>query len=263
MQMQAWWQSVRGVLFEPIKVEAQDLEDWLNYMQIDASYLPSKHEKPRSYSLATIKSSLAGVRSYFQFLVINKILDCSPAAELKLDMTTYPKPSGGWLEPEEKNRLLQWIASEIAHARKERRRQLIRNKAIIYSALYGGLTAGEVVRCTITDISFNPPIIQIGDRAVLMGKVLCSSMKDWVHLRAADLEAPLFSSQMGRLTEDGITNFLKNYARETGLQNLTMQSLRHTYARDLALQGKSTIEIAESLGLHAENARRYRFGLRR
>ncbi|MDQ6422659.1 tyrosine-type recombinase/integrase [Paenibacillus sp. LHD-117] len=263
MQMKTWWQRENGILFDPMKVEAQEMKQWLHYMQMDASYLPSRVEKPRSYSLATVKSSLAGVRSYFQFLVTNKKLENNPAAALKVDMTKYPKPIGGWLEPEEKNQLLEWIENEIARAKKERRRQLFRNKAIIYSALYGGLTAGEVVQCTVGDVSFNPPVIQVGDRTVSMNNALCASMKDWIQLRAAASETPLFSSQMGRLTEDGITNFILNYARETGLQGLTMQSLRHTHARDLALQGKSTIEIAESLGLHAENARRYRSGLRR
>lgn len=205
----------------------------------------------REYSSATVARKIAGVKSFFQFLVDDRVLAESPAEDIS--------------SPKAKKRLPKTLSRDaidrlLAAPAEDRSPKGRRDKALLELLYATGMRVSELVGLDVDDIHLaaasvrclgkgkKERILPLYDRAV-------RALRDYLeegrpHYAKDREEKALFLNPRGtRLTRQGLWLIIKGYVEETGIDDeVTPHTLRHSFATHLLDGGAGLRELQKLLG---------------
>ena len=193
---------------------------------------------------------LAGIRGFFRYLLLEKIIEINPAELLDSPKQTLHLPEV--LSTEEIDAMIAAIPRE--------KKEALRNEAII-EILYGsGLRVSELVSLKISRIDFKEGFMLVEgkgnkERVVPVSPRALDLVKLWMEERALLNISPegadtLFLNRRGRpLTRVMIFYIIRDLALEAGItRKISPHTLRHSFATHLLEGGANLRSIQELLG---------------
>lgn len=223
--------------------EAVDRPLLLNYMV---------NLRERSYAPATMARKVAAVKSFFNFLVAEGMLEKSPAEGITGPKVGKSLPRA--ISVAEVERLLEQPDKRSTPEGK-------RDKAMLELLYATGMRVTELVSLNVRDVNLRAGfvrcfgkgskerIIPIHNKAIRAVKSYLDDVR--ARLLAATGETALFLNRRGqRLTRQGFWLILKGYTKKAGIEaEITPHVLRHSIATHLLHSGKMNLrELQELLG---------------
>ena len=224
------------------KIEDVNYQDFQKYL----SYLNDLKINARSQSRV-----ISSMRSFFKFLILEKIIKENPTELLENPKTGKKLPE--FLTIEE----IELLVNQIDRSKKEGERNLA-----IIEVLYGcGLRVTELIELKISEIYWEEGFIRIigkgnKERLVPLGKIASKHLKIYlneirVHQKVKDLFVDhVFINKNGsKISRVMIFKIVKKLAEKAGIQkNISPHSLRHSFATHLVEGGADLRSVQEMLG---------------
>lgn len=206
-------------------------------------------ERRRGRSVTSVRRSLSALRTFFRFLVRERVTDRNPARLIE-------NPKAWERVPE----VLQVADVEriLAAARDHPSRHPLRDAALLELAYATGLRVGEIVSLTLESLRPDLGILRcVGkgsrERIVPVSRTALEAVARYVEGERPRLvrERPtriLFVSRGGRpLGREVVAALLKRYARLAGLAaRVTPHTLRHSFATHM-LQGGADLRVVQEI----------------
>ncbi|MBC7345200.1 MAG: site-specific tyrosine recombinase XerD, partial [Clostridia bacterium] len=214
-----------------------------------------EHLKDRGRAPATISRHLATLKSFYQYLVQERVVSEDPTVDLESPRMGKRLPQV--LSVEEVERLLRQPGTGKPHG--------IRDRAMLELLYATGLRVSELVSLNLEDIDLDGKCVRcLGkggkERLVPMGEVAEKYVRLYLRRGRSRLvrfpgEKALFVNQQGkRLTRQGCWKIIKKYARQARISKvITPHTLRHSFATHLLENGADLRSVQEMLG-HADIA---------
>ncbi len=237
----------------------KDLNSFLNYIivhQLDYKVLTYKDVVDYLISLNNIKLSsssinrhLSSIRSFYNFLIKNKIVETSP-----FKLINGPKK-----EKKLPNYLQYDEFLDLINACDETDLG-IRNRMILELLFATGIRVSEATNIKITDINFKAREIKISGkgkktRIVYFSKVCQEVMSNYVLnarqniLKGKTNEFLLVNHLGNSLTRRGIADIIEKLILKSSLKHkISPHTLRHTFATLMLSEGMDIREVQELLG---------------
>lgn len=212
----------------------------------------------KGFNPKTINTILSGLRSYFNFLVRDKVINVNPFSEIESVSTknvTYERP---YLESEEFDILLETIATK-EQGRKQDGFELTsaRDQLAVGILLSCGLRIHELLNIKLDEIQPNGDLQVLGKgkklRTVRISNSNMARLETYLKVRkqyAQDECEELFISRYGKgMSPQSFNKNLKKYLERAGLDtNVSAHGLRASSATNLLRKGVRVTKIAEMLG---------------
>jgi integrase/recombinase XerC len=209
-------------------------------------------------SISTINRHLQAVRKFYDFVELAGLAVGNPARDVER-VNERSEPSPRILTADQVNKLLQAVSDQDSLARRDR--------AMLLLLLDTGIKVRELVDLRVDDLDLSVGTgyvwigedLQSGGRCLTLGPETCAALRAYLRIRSS---APgvdeLFVSRQGQsLSARTVQRLVSSYARAAGLEGVSAQTLRYTFAHD-ALQERDLSEVARLLGLRdLASARRY------
>ncbi|KPJ68915.1 hypothetical protein AMJ44_05075, partial [candidate division WOR-1 bacterium DG_54_3] len=233
----------------------RDLSFLINFLKGKKIDLPAAREyllalEKKRYSRRSIARKLSSARSFFRFLMREKLVDQNPFENLLTPK--LPKKLPNFLYPEELKSLLEAPDLKSPAGMRER---------AVLEVIYGtGLRVTEVIRMNINDIDFDEREIKVlgkgsKERIVLFGSHARNALHKYMkegrpHLISAKKTPALFLNRRGgRLTPRSIERMIGHYSKKAGIaKRVTPHTLRHSFATHLLAGGADLRMVQELLG---------------
>lgn len=209
--------------------------------------------REREYTSSTVARKVAAIKSYFHYLMAEKIVADDPTATLDSPKVKKRLPKA--ISREDIERLLAAPAQGTS-AKSQRDHALLE---MLYAS---GMRVTELVSLDVSDVnlasgsvrvrgkkaSSKERIIPVGDRALEAMRIYVN--KGRMQLVRDPEERALFLNHRGqRLTRQGLWLIIKHYVDEVGIsEDVTPHTLRHSFAAHKLSQGKSLQDIQKLLG---------------
>ena len=209
--------------------------------------------KEREYTSSTVARKVAAIKSFFHYLMAEKIVVDDPTATLDSPKVKKRLPKA--ISREDIERLLA-APAQGASAKSQRDHALLE---MLYAS---GMRVTELVSLDVNDVnlasgsvrvrgkkaSSKERIIPVGDRALEALRIYVN--KGRMQLMRDPEERALFLNHRGqRLTRQGLWLIIKHYVDEVGIaEDVTPHTLRHSFAAHKLSQGKSLQDIQKLLG---------------
>ena len=209
--------------------------------------------KEREYTSSTVARKVAAIKSFFHYLMAERIILDDPTATLD--------------SPKVKKRLPKAISREdieqlLAAPAEGKSAKSQRDHALLELLYASGMRVTELVSLNVDDVnlasgsvrvrgkkaSSKERIIPVGDRALEALQIYVN--KGRMQLLRDPEERALFLNHRGqRLTRQGLWLIIKHYVDEVGVsEDVTPHTLRHSFAAHKLSQGKSLQDIQKLLG---------------
>lgn len=240
-----------------IKSYNNDLKKFNNYFEnktinrIEENSIKDyiKHLKQENNDNRTISHNISTLRSFYKFLLIEKIIKNNPMEYIEQPKLkkTLPKT----LTIEEIDKLMD-IKLKDAFS--------YRNKAMLELMYSSGLRVSELINASIHDIDTSNCIIRImgkgsKERIVPLGDYAIKYIEIYLReyrekLTKRELNDYLFLNNHGKkMTRQGFFKILKQLAKEKGIKtDFSPHTLRHSFATHLLNGGADLRSIQEMLG---------------
>ncbi len=209
--------------------------------------------REREYTSSTVARKVAAIKSYFHYLMAEKVVADDPTATLDSPKVKKRLPKA--ISREDIERLLAAPAQGTS-AKSQRDHALLE---MLYAS---GMRVTELVSLDVRDVnlasgsvrvrgkkaSSKERIIPVGDRALEAMRIYVN--KGRMQLVRDPEERALFLNHRGqRLTRQGLWLIIKHYVDEVGIsEDVTPHTLRHSFAAHKLSQGKSLQDIQKLLG---------------
>ena len=205
----------------------------------------------RLYELGREKSSqaraLSGIKSFFNYLLLEEIIDSSPAELIEAPKSARPLPDT--LSTEEIDRLIGSIEDSTTKG--------LRDRAILEVLYSCGLRVSELCDLKLGDLFFGEGYIRVigkGDkqRLVPMSSIARSRIQLYMDVRSKERrkEEILFLNNRGKkLTRVMIFTIIKQAAQRAGIEKkISPHTFRHSFATHLLEGGANIRQVQELLG---------------
>ncbi len=200
-------------------------------------------------SPASVSRSLSALRSLFQYLISNGIVDHNPAREIPNDKIEKKGPQV--LSSKEIEALLS--QPDVSDTKGKR------DKAMLELLYATGIKVSELVSLNIEDVNFQLSFVRCGsgdkERFVSLYPLALRALAVYVDSARKLLvlhpeENALFVNVQGeRMTRQGFWKILKSYAESAKIKkDITPHTLRHSFAAHLLENGADIHDIQEILG---------------
>jgi len=207
--------------------------------------------RAKGYAKASIRRRISELRSFFRYLVRQKILESNPIEAISAPKVPQRLPR--YLKPEEIGAIMQ--APNTSQPLGQRDRAILE---ILYAT---GMRISELVGLDIgsADIARGQMMVRgkgSKERIVLLGRpardVLDLYLKDGrPKLLKGKRTSALFLNRSGeRLSVRGVQSMLDRCARKAGLKWVTPHLFRHTFATHM-LSGGADLRVVQELLGHA------------
>ena len=205
------------------------------------NYLSSLTQTERASSIARKASAL---RTFYKFLMLEKIIQTNPTKNLELPKRSRPLPK---LLTTDEIDLLISSAGDIKTS--------VRLRAMIELLYASGLRVSELCELPTTAILGDHLLIHgkgAKERMVPMHAGAISALQKWMDLRDAPDSKYVFpgTGKTGHITRDGFFKILKKCAVLAGIDptHVSPHVLRHSFASHLLAHGANLRAIQTMLG---------------
>ena len=208
-----------------------------------------KHLKENNNDNRTINHNISTLRSFYKFLLIEKIIKENPMEYIEMPKTKKSLPKT--LSIEEIDKLLNFKLTDAFS---------FRNKAMLELMYSSGLRVSELINVKIHDIDTSNCIIRImgkgkKERIVPLGDYAIKYIELYIKeyrekLIKRELNEYLFINNHGKkMTRQGFFKILKQLAKEQNIKTeFSPHTLRHSFATHLLNGGADLRSIQEMLG---------------
>ena len=220
-----------------LKVEEKDIKEYMNYLKEEGS------------KASSISRHLASIRSFYQFLVKQKLIKKDPTAKIPSPKLEKRKPEV--LSSEEVEQLLSQPKNVDLKG--------TRDKAMLEFAYATGMRVTEIIDLNISDVEIDNEAVVCKSnkktRTIPLGKVCMKNLKEYIEdarpiLIKDENEQALFVNINGkRLTRQGFWKIVKYYKEQAHIEkDITPHVLRHSFATHLLQNGADLRAIQTMLG---------------
>ncbi|CAN7706948.1 site-specific tyrosine recombinase XerD [Paenibacillus sp. LjRoot56] len=231
-------------------LEMQGVTNWRDTGKVHlGSYLSQL--KTLGRASATLSRIRVSLRSFFQYMVKERLLDSDPSVFIEVPKLEKRIPKV--LSILEVEKLLEAPQSDQVNG--------ARDKAMLELLYATGIRVSELVALNIADVNLEMGFIRcIGkaekERMIPLSGIAIRIIDTYIQLyrikllkRSVDEEA-LFIGHLGtRMTRQGFWKIMKRYALETNITNeITPHTLRHSFAAHLIENGADLRSVQEMLG---------------
>ncbi len=245
----------KGVSEHTLRAYRKDLDIFLHQSSVkaikDTDVLDIRgfvaSQVSRGLNKSTVSRRLSSLKSFFNYLCREGIMDRNPAK-------TVPSPKLPQKSP-------VFLSVDDAFGLVERPDGMdfisVRNRAVLELLYSSGIRVGEMSSLDIDDLDIQEGIMMVRgkgrkERLVPIGSTALNAMKSYIierHL-IRKKEKALFINRSGkRLTERTLRRVVVKYAREFGIHGkIGPHTLRHTFATHLLQDGADLRVIQELLG---------------
>lgn len=202
-------------------------------------------------SKITIQRKLSTLKSFFRFLLKEKVISSDPT-----EFISYPKREKylpNFLTVDEVFRFLNNVESSTPLQ--------VRDKAILEVLYAAGIRVSELTGLGLMDLDLANGRLKVKgkgkkERMVFMGSKSLEALRDYLKIRngflkkARNNEQALFlNCRGGRISDRGVARIVGKYGQKCpGLKRISPHSLRHTFATHLLNAGADLRFIQEMLG---------------
>ncbi len=208
------------------------------------------YELQKKYSRRSLARKISACRSFFRFLIREKLTSKNPFELIKTPKLQKRLPN--FLYEDEMNKLLKEINTTTPKG--------LRDRGIL-ELLYGaGIRVSEIVGLNLSDLDLDSEEIRVfgkgsKERIVLIGKYAITSLNTYIKsgrniLLGKKRSRALFLGKRGtRLTQRSVERMIKAAAKKCGLlKKVTPHTIRHTFATHLLSHGADLRTVQELLG---------------
>ena len=209
--------------------------------------------KEREYTSSTVARKVAAIKSFFHYLMAEKIVVDDPTATLDSPKVKKRLPKA--ISREDIERLLAAPAQGTS-AKSQRDHALLE---MLYAS---GMRVTELVSLDVSDVNLASDTVRVRgkktsskERIIPVGDQALEALRTYVNKGRMQLvrdpdERALFLNHRGqRLTRQGLWLIIKHYVDEVGIsEDVTPHTLRHSFAAHKLSQGKSLQDIQKLLG---------------
>lgn len=211
------------------------------------TYLLNLQKKGRATS--TISRNLASIRSFYQYISKNKIIEQDPTSELE--------------SPKVEKKLPQILSTKEVELLLEQPKctdlKGYRDKAMLELLYATGIRVTELISLNLTDINLEMGFIKCNkgtrERMIPIGSMAIAAIQEYLSksrgllIQKSD-EKSLFVNINGRrLTRQGFWKIIKQYKNQAKInKDITPHTLRHSFAAHLLENGADLRSIQEMLG---------------
>ena len=209
--------------------------------------------KEREYTSSTVARKVAAIKSFFHYLMAEKIIVDDPTATLDSPKVKKRLPKA--ISREDIERLLAAPAQGTS-AKSQRDHALLE---MLYAS---GMRVTELVSLDVSDVNLASDTVRVRgkktsskERIIPVGDQALEALRTYVNKGRMQLmrdpdERALFLNHRGqRLTRQGLWLIIKHYVDEVGIsEDVTPHTLRHSFAAHKLSQGKSLQDIQKLLG---------------
>ncbi|AFK86912.1 MULTISPECIES: site-specific tyrosine recombinase [Thermoanaerobacterium] len=205
--------------------------------------------KHKNMSQSTISRHLSSIKSFYQYLFMNKFIDKEPA--YTLDAPKIEKKVPLTLSVEQVDKLL---SHEFENSEKG-----LRDKAILEVLYATGLKVSELISLRVKDVNLNYGYIYCKsskERFIPIGNSASNALQNYISVRRKiDQDEFLFLNLRGEpLTRQGCWKIIKEY---TDIVNpgfdITPSILRKSFAKHMLENGADIRSVQEILGYKSFN----------
>lgn len=229
---------IRSLGAEPSvdRITTQNIKDYLQYLQ-----------QNRGYKSTTLSRVIASIRVLFEYCVMQKKIEASPAAYIH--NPKLPRKLPIYLIESELKRLLSAPDPKDVNG--------CRDFAILVTLGFTGMRRQELVGLNLKSIDLERRTIRVlgkgsKERLIPMNEFVMNALNAYLEVRPAtgDAEAVFLNRNGGRLTGRSIVNIVRKHVRKAGIgkDKISPHKLRHTFATLLHVNEVDILEIKSLLG---------------
>ena len=238
----------------------RDIEQYMSYLrEINLNNITNTnkttiiayllHLQKKGRATSTISRNLASIRSFYQYITKNKIVDKDPTLELE--------------SPKVEKKLPQILSTQEVELLLEQPKctelKGYRDKAMLELLYATGIRVTELISLDITDINLEMGFIKCNkgsrERMIPIGSIATKALQEYITKARGFLiqnneEKALFVNiNGGRLTRQGFWKIIKQYKNQAKInKDITPHTLRHSFAAHLLENGADLRSIQEMLG---------------
>lgn len=207
------------------------------------------HLQKKGRATSTISRNLASIRSFYQYLTKNKLIDQDPTSELE--------------SPKVQKKLPQILSTQEVELLLDQPKCIdlkgFRDKAMLELLYATGIRVSELISLNLNDINMEVGFIKCNkgtrERMVPIGSIAITALKEYMIkarpllIQVADEKALFVNINGGRLTRQGFWKIIKQYKNLAQIsKDITPHTLRHSFAAHLLENGADLRSIQEMLG---------------
>ncbi|HHW49300.1 MAG TPA: site-specific tyrosine recombinase XerD [Clostridiaceae bacterium] len=238
----------------------RDIEQYLTYLrEINLNNISNTnkatiiayllHLQKKGRATSTISRNLASLRSFYQYISKNKIIEHDPTQELE--------------SPKVEKKLPQILSTQEVELLLEQPKCVdlkgYRDKAMLELLYATGIRVSELINLDLSDVNLEMGFVRCNkgsrERMIPIGTIAINALKDYINkarnlLVASSDEKALFVNINGkRLTRQGFWKIIKQYKNQAKInKDITPHTLRHSFAAHLLENGADLRSIQEMLG---------------
>jgi len=225
----------------------KSIHHWTDLKQSDIrSHIASRHRQ--GISSKSLQRELSAIRSFYNFLLKNRLADSNPAQHIKAPKQARKLPRT--LDVDQITGLLEAGTNSALE---------IRDLAMFELFYSSGLRLSELAALNLTDVDLpdNSLIVRTGkggkSRMLPIGSKAVTAINIWLQQRlknVAALEPALFVSVRGtRLSQRSIELRLEQWCKKKGIaEHIHPHMLRHSFASHLLESSQDLRAVQELLG---------------
>jgi integrase/recombinase XerC len=214
-------------------------------------YLGFLHRRNKK---STIARKISTLRSFFKYLVKEKVVPFNPAKGVSTPKVEKSLPTT--LTVDEAFRLMESPNRVSEKPVEGLREKGLRDRAILELLYSSGLRVSELVGLNSNQLDLDLGIVRVmgkgrKERIVPVGMKAIEATKSYLEERGMVRgDGPIFVNSLGgRLTARSVGRLIKKYTKHSGIfRKVSPHSLRHTFATHLLDAGADIREIQEMLG---------------
>lgn len=238
----------------------RDIEQYISYLrEINLNNIKNTnkttiityllHLKKKGRATSTISRNLASIRSFYQYLTKNKIVDKDPTTELE--------------SPKVEKKLPQILSTKEVELLLEQPKCVdlkgYRDKAMLELLYATGIRVSELISLDISDVNLQMGFIRCNkgarERTIPIGSIAINALRQYIEkarnlmISNNDEQALFVNVNGGRLTRQGFWKIIKQYKNQAKInKDITPHTLRHSFAAHLLENGADLRSIQEMLG---------------
>jgi site-specific recombinase XerD len=212
-----WCEKTLGSACSPLYRDKADIEQFCTYLR-----------ENKGQASSTINRRIQALRKFYSLATAEGWMEDNPAEQVSLLREAISERSRS-LTPEDVSRLL-------ATVRQSSSRRASRDWVVVQLLLKAGLKLGELTELELGDIPLETET--------------CRALSDYLGKRqaAAGVRHVCVNRDGKPLSTRSIQRLLRRYAKAAGLDGLTTQALRYTYARKVYDKSGDVKTVARRLG---------------